>query len=438
MKPRRLVVVGGGLAGSEAAWQAARRGIEVELWEARPEVRTPVHSTSYLGELVCSNSLGADIPLTPAGLLKSELRRLGSVIMAAADAHRVAAGRALAVDRTAFAREVTARLAAHPLVRLRRGEVDRLPQGPVVIATGPLSSEGIVRTLQEALGAQRLHFFDAAAPVVTAESVDLERAFWGSRYERGSGDYLNCPLTPEEYTAFREALVNAETVPLAEVDRPLFFEGCLPVEELARRGADTLRFGPLKPVGLTDPRTGQRPYAVVQLRREDRAGRLLNLVGFQTRLRWGAQGEVFRLVPALAKAEFVRYGVMHRNTFLEAPGVLRPTLEAVGRPGLFLAGQLSGVEGYLESTAVGLVAGLNAARTVGDREPLVLPEETMIGALVGFVVRPRTRVQPMNANFGLLPPLPQRVRDQAERRRRLEERAQESLASFLSCVKVDN
>ncbi|MDI6870341.1 MAG: methylenetetrahydrofolate--tRNA-(uracil(54)-C(5))-methyltransferase (FADH(2)-oxidizing) TrmFO [Bacillota bacterium] len=436
MPPRRLVVVGGGLAGSEAAWQAASRGVEVELWEGRPEMRTPAHSTLYLGELVCSNSLGSDLPETAAGLLKAELRRLGSLVMAAADRHRVAAGRALAVDRLAFARAVTARLASHPLVRLRRGEVDRLPEGPAVIATGPLTSEKMAQALQEELGASCLHFYDAAAPIVTGESVDPERSFWASRYEKGGGDYLNCPLTQAEYEAFWQALVSAETVPLNEIDRPLFFEGCLPVEELARRGRDTLRFGPLKPVGLVDPRTGRQPYAVVQLRREDRSGRLLNLVGFQTRLRWGAQAEVFRMIPALARAEFVRYGVMHRNTYLEAPAVLEPTLRARRRPRLFLAGQLVGVEGYLESTAAGLVAGINAARAIRGETPVVFPEETMIGALLAFVTRPRPVVQPMNASFGLLPPLRERVRGQASRRHRHVERAQEALSNFLSCVTI--
>ncbi|HHW15646.1 MAG TPA: FADH(2)-oxidizing methylenetetrahydrofolate--tRNA-(uracil(54)-C(5))-methyltransferase TrmFO [Firmicutes bacterium] len=438
MAAERLIVVGGGLAGSEAAWQAANQGIEVELWEARPEVRTPAHATLYLGELVCSNSLGADVPQTPAGLLKAELRRLGSVIMAAADAHRVAAGRALAVDRLAFARSITARLATHPRIRLRRGEVGGLPEGPAVIATGPLTSPRMVEALRRELSAACLHFYDAAAPIVTGDSVDLSKAFWGSRYEREGRDYLNCPLTRDEYEAFWEALVKAETVPLAEIDKPLFFEGCLPVEELARRGRDTLRFGPLKPVGLTDPRTGRRPYAVVQLRREDEAGRLLNLVGFQTRLRWGAQDAVFRLIPALAGAEFVRYGVMHRNTYLEAPSVLAPTFEVKDRPGLFLAGQLVGVEGYLESTAAGLLAGINAARRLRGKEPVALPEETMIGALAAFITRPRPEVQPMNANYGLLPPLPMRVRDQKERRRRLEQRAEEVLSKFLSCLKVTN
>lgn len=438
MPAERLVVVGGGLAGSEAAWQAASRGIDVELWEARPEVRTPAHATSYLGELVCSNSLGADVPQTPAGLLKRELRRLGSLIMAEADAHRVPAGRALAVERLGFARSLTARLATHPRIRLRRGEVERLPAGVAVIATGPLTSSRLVEDLQRELGATCLHFYDAAAPIVSGESVDLSKAFWGGRYEQEGRDYLNCPLSREEYEAFWEALVKAETVPLSEVDRPLFFEGCLPVEELARRGRDTLRFGPLKPVGLIDPHTGRRPYAVVQLRREDAAGRLLNLVGFQTRLRWGAQDSVFRLIPALAEAEFVRYGVMHRNTYLEAPSVLAASLEVKGRPGLFLAGQLVGVEGYLESTAAGWLAGVNAARRLRGEEPLTLPEETMLGGLLAFVTHPRPEVQPMNANFGLLPPLPVRIRDQRERRRRLEERAEEALSRFLSCLKVTN
>lgn len=435
---KKLVVVGGGLAGSEAAWQAACRGVEVELWEGRPESRTPAHSTSYLAELVCSNSLGADVASTPAGLLKSELRSLGSLIMSVADNHRVAAGRALAVERLGFAREVTARLVAHPLVHLRRGEVTEVPAAPAVVATGPLTSAGLAERLQEELGGRCLHFYDAAAPIVAGESVSPERSFWANRYEEEGRDYLNCPMTAEEYGAFWEALVSAETVPLSEIDRPTFFEGCLPVEELARRGKDTLRFGPLKPVGLVDPQTGRMPYAVVQLRREDCAGHLLNLVGFQTRLKWGAQAAVFRMIPALAKAEFERYGVMHRNTYLEAPQVLNPTFEARQRPGLFLAGQLVGVEGYLESTAAGLVAGINAARLMRGEQLIAFPEMTMIGALAGFITTPRENVQPMNANFGLFPPLSERVRDQRVRRSRLEERARKALADFASCVKVGN
>lgn len=431
MAPNRLVVVGGGLAGSEAAWQAANRGIEVDLWEGRPELDTPAHSTSYLGELVCSNSLGADVPRTPAGLLKQELRRLNSVIMWAADAHRVPAGKALAVDRLGFARAITGRLASHPRIRLRRGEVTAIPGDPCVIATGPLTSDKLAAALQAALGGRFLHFYDAAAPIVLAETVDLAKAFWANRYEEGGEDYLNCPLNKEEYEAFWQALVEAETVPLGEVDRLLFFEGCLPVEELGRRGRDTLRFGPLKPVGLTSPHTGRRPWAVVQLRKEDRGGRLLGLVGFQTRLRWGEQARVFRLIPGLEQAEFVRYGVMHRNTYLDAPEVIEPTYEAKARRGLFLAGQLTGVEGYLESTVSGLVAGINAARCLRGRPPVVFPEETLTGALARFITTPRPQVQPMNANFGLLPPLEHRPPGQAERRQRLEERALARLEEFL-------
>lgn len=431
MAPSRLVVVGGGLAGSEAAWQAANRGIDVELWEGRPALRTPAHSTSYLGELVCSNSLGADVPRTPAGLLKTELRRLGSVIMAAADEHRVPAGRALAVDRLGFARSITGRLAAHPRIQLRRGEVAAIPDGPTVIATGPLTSDALASSLREALGAKFLHFYDAAAPIVLTETVDLSKAFWANRYEEGGDDYLNCPLEKEEYEAFWQALVEAEAVPLSEVDRLVFFEGCLPVEELARRGKDTLRFGPLKPVGLTSPHTGRRPWAVVQLRKEDRSGRLMGLVGFQTRLKWGEQGRVFRMIPGLEDAEFARFGVMHRNTYLDAPLVLEATYEARQRPGLFLAGQLTGVEGYLESTMSGLVAGVNAARFIRGQARVVLPEETLTGALARFITTPRAEVQPMNANFGLLPPLPQRPPSQAERRQRLEERALRRLEAFL-------
>ncbi len=429
-------VAGGGLAGSEAAWQAAERGVRVTLFEMRPGRMTPAHRTGLLAELVCSNSLrGAALENAP-GLLKEELRRLGSLIMEAADAARIPGGGALAVDRERFAAHVTERILSHPGIRVVREEVTALPEdsGPVaVIATGPLTSAALADALRRFTGEENLYFYDASAPVVTYESIDHDRCFRGSRYGKGGDDaYINCPMTEEEYVRFYEALLRAETAPRHDFDPVPFFEGCLPVEELARRGRDTLRFGPLKPVGLTDPRTGRTPYAVVQLRQDNREGTLYNLVGFQTALRWGEQDRVFRLIPGLERAEFVRYGVMHRNLFINSPRVLLPTLQARRRPRLFFAGQMIGVEGYVESAAAGLVAGVNAARLAAGRPPLVFPRETAVGALCHYVTTadPRT-FQPMNIAFGLLPPPPpdERVPRRA-RRRWLAERALRSLGAF--------
>jgi methylenetetrahydrofolate--tRNA-(uracil-5-)-methyltransferase len=424
-----IVVVGGGLAGAEAAWQAARRGVRVRLWEMRPATMTPAHRTGELAELVCSNSLGSMRPESGAGTLQAELSELDSLIMACAREHAVPAGHALAVDREAFARAVTVRVADHPQVELIRREVAALPPGVAVVATGPLTSPALATALEELTG-EPLFFFDAAAPIVTRESLDLSRIFAGSRYQAG-GDYLNCPLGPEEYRGLVEALLTAEVQPLKDFERGHFFEGCLPVEELAHRGMDTLRFGPMKPVGLTDPRTGRRPYAVVQLRREKAAGDLYNLVGFQTNLKWGEQARVFRMIPGLEQAEFVRYGVMHRNTYLNSPRILEPTLELTVRPGLFFAGQMTGVEGYLESAATGLLAGINAARRLGGKDPVVPPPETMLGALCRYVAgADPSHFQPMNANFGLLPPLAEAVAGRAERKERLHRRSVAAMAAF--------
>jgi len=422
-----IPVIGGGLAGAEAAWQAAREG-PVRLYEMRPQTRTPAHHTDGLAELVCSNSLRAESLNTPAGLLKAEMERLGSLVLACARRTRLPAGKALAVDRQAFSALVTRAILQHPRIELVRQEVRELPEeGVAVVATGPLTSDALARDLARFAGEEHLYFYDAAAPIVTLESISLENTFRGSRYgDAGAGDYLNCPLTREEYEAFRQALTTAEQHPLKPFERPVFFEGCLPVEELARRGRDTLRFGPMRPVGLRDPATGREPYAVVQLRQDNFAGTLYGLVGFQTNLRFGEQERVFRMIPALRRAEFVRYGVMHRNTYLNSPSLLRPSLEARTRPGLFFAGQLTGVEGYLESAATGLVAGINARRRAAGQEPLVLPAETMLGSLCRYVAGadPR-RFEPMNANFGLLPPLTGRPR-----RKRREQMAARSLAEL--------
>ncbi len=434
MARKRLIVIGGGLAGSEAAWQAAERGVEVGLYEMRPRKMTPAHVSDRLAELVCSNSLGSDLPDRAPGLLKAELRRLGSLILSCADATRVPAGSALAVDRERFAEEVTRRIEAHPRIRVVREEVTAIPDEPTVIATGPLTSEPLARAIAELTGEEYLYFYDAMAPIVAADSIDMSIAFRASRYGKGGADYINCPMTEEEYSRFVEALVTAERIPLREFERedPRFFEGCLPIEVLAARGRDALAYGPLRPVGLVDPRTGRRPYAVVQLRQDNLAGTLYNMVGFQTNLRYGEQERVFRMIPGLEHAEFVRYGQMHRNTFLNAPRLLEPTMAYRGRPGLFFAGQITGVEGYVGSVGSGWVAGVNAARFVLGQEPLILPRTTMLGALCYYVSHadPAT-FQPMKANFGLLPPLVPPVRDKRRRYQAYMERALADLEEML-------
>ncbi|WP_324717714.1 methylenetetrahydrofolate--tRNA-(uracil(54)-C(5))-methyltransferase (FADH(2)-oxidizing) TrmFO [Carboxydochorda subterranea] len=421
-----VTVVGGGLAGSEAAWQAARMGARVRLYEMRPARPTPVHQTGLLAELVCSNSLGGAGTDTSAGLLKEEMRRLGSLVVQAADAHRVPAGSALAVDRERFASEITRKVEAHPSITVIREEVREVPEpgdGVVVLATGPLTSDALAASLARLVGDRFLAFYDAAAPIVTAESIDTDRGFWASRHGKGTPDYLNLPMDREQYEALSQALAEADVHEGHLPEELKFFEGCVPVEELARRGLDTLRYGPMRPVGLRDPRTGQMPYAVVQLRKEDAEGRLLNLVGFQTRLKWGEQARIFRMIPGLEQAEFVRFGVVHRNTFVNAPRVLEPTGQVKGHGRLLLAGLITGVEGYVESAAAGWLAGVNAARILRGLSPMVLPPETMMGALWRYVTTARPDdFQPMNAAFGLLPPAG-RARSRQERRARQAERA---------------
>lgn len=429
-----VLVVGGGLAGSEAAWQAAEQGARVVLYEMRPEKMTPAHRTGLLAELVCSNSLGSDLPDRALGLLKAELRLLGSVVLRCADRTAVPAGSALAVDREAFSRAVTEAVSQHPNITIVREEVEEIPaEGPVVLATGPLTSEPLAEAIARLVGQEYLYFYDAMAPIVLGESVDMRVAFRASRYGRGGDDYINCPMTKEEYERFVDALLVAEQAPLRGFERedPRFFEACLPVEEIARRGRDALAFGPLRPVGLVDPRTGKRPYAVVQLRQDNLAGTLYNMVGFQTNLRWGEQDRVFRLIPGLERAEFVRYGQMHRNLFINAPRALRGTLQARVRSDVFFAGQITGTEGYVGSVASGLVAGLNAARLERGEEPLVFPKETMIGALVRYVAEASPEgFQPMKANFGLLPPLGRRVRGKKQRGEAYARRALEVLEAW--------
>jgi len=428
----RVTIVGGGLAGCEAAWQLARRGVGVDLYEMRPVRQTPVHQTGDLAELVCSNSLRGNALDQAAGLLKEEMRRLDSLVVRTADAVRVPAGSALAVDRGLFARRMTEAIALMPLVRLVREEVPRIPDDPLtIVATGPLTSEPLADAVAAFVGRSHLHFFDAVSPVVEADSIDFDRAFRASRYDKGGDDYLNCPLDQAEYRAFHVALTGAECASLHDFEKELFFEGCLPVEVIASRGVDTLRFGPMKPVGLRDPRTEKRPYAVVQLRQDNLAASHWSIVGFQTQLKWGEQKRVFQMVPGLGRAEFVRYGMIHRNTYVNAPLTLEPTFETRKRRGLFFAGQMSGVEGYVESAASGLVAGLGAFSRAHGKHPRPLPEDTALGALGRYIaLSDPEHYQPTNIAFGLLPELPLRVRDKAKRRMALAERALASLERF--------
>ncbi len=422
---RPVIIVGAGLAGSEAAWQASRRGVPVILYEMRPHKLTPAHHTGGFAELVCSNSLRARALENAVGLLKEEMRRLDSLIMQAAETTRVPAGGALAVDREAFAAYITGAVSREPIVQVRREEVTGIPDhSPCIIATGPLTSDLMAQAVRELTGQEHLYFYDAVAPIVSLDSLNLEKVFWSSRYEKGDGSYLNCPLNEEEYQHFYQELVTAERAPLKTFERETHFEGCMPVEVLASRGRETLLFGPMKPVGLIDPRTGRRPYAVVQLRQDNRDATLFNMVGFQTNLKWGEQQRVFRMIPGLENAEFARFGVMHRNTYMNAPVLLEPTLECKKRPGLFFAGQMTGVEGYVESAAAGLIAGVNAARQAKGLDPLVFPPETAHGALMDYITTASPNsFQPMNINFGLFPPLEEKIKDKRQRNLALSRRA---------------
>ena len=438
MNAHSLVVVGGGLAGAEAAWQAAERGIDVALFEMRPVRNTPAHVSDRLAELICSNSLGSDKPASAPGLLKAELRRLGSLIMSCADATAVPAGGALGVDREQFAALVTQRIENHPRIGVRREEATRVPDEPAIIASGPLTSDALAADIARLSGEEYLYFYDAVAPIVAADSVDLSIAFRASRYDRHSGDasdgdYINCPMTREEYDAFVDALVSAERIELRsfEQEDPKFFEGCLPIEVMAQRGRQALAYGPLRPVGLRDPRTGARPHAVVQLRQDNLAGTLYNMVGFQTNLKWPEQKRVLRRIPGLARAEFMRYGMMHRNTFVNSPAMLEPTLQYRARPDLFFAGQIVGVEGYVGNAATGWVAGVNVARLLKGEGVLVLPRETMIGALCHYITHADPKdFQPMKANFGILPDLDPPVRSKRERYEQYVTRALGALEAF--------
>ncbi len=433
-----ISIIGGGLAGCEAAWQAVQRGCAVRLHEMKPAKFSPAHESPDLAELVCSNSFRSDAPNSAVGLLKEEMRTLGSLIMAAANETKVPAGQALAVDRKNFARFITERIENHPDIEIVHGEVQQLPEpgdSPLILSSGPLTASDLASSLAELTGQGHLAFYDAIAPIVYAESLDMDIVYQASRYDDGPGDYLNCPMNKEEYLAFYEAALAADKVPLKEFEEQKYFEGCLPIEIMMERGVDTLRFGPMKPVGLPDPRTGKDPYAVVQLRMENREGILYNLVGFQTKLSYPAQKEVFTMIPGLAKAEFARLGSIHRNTFVCAPELLMPTLQMKKRPDLFLAGQLSGVEGYVESTAMGLLAGISAARIAQGGAGIVPPPDTACGALITHLTQTEVkRFQPSNVNFGLFPPLNKKM----PKKMRGQFRAEQAMASLKDWCTKEN
>ncbi|HSO73938.1 MAG TPA: methylenetetrahydrofolate--tRNA-(uracil(54)-C(5))-methyltransferase (FADH(2)-oxidizing) TrmFO [Blastocatellia bacterium] len=420
---QEIAVIGGGLAGSEAAWQAAERGARVQLFEMRPDVPTPAHQTGSLGEIVCSNSLKSDQPGTAPYLLKEELRRGGSLLMEVAHQTAVPAGAALAVDRERFAEETTRRIAAHPNIEVIRAEVKELPPDlPVIIATGPLTSPALTEQIASLTGSSQLYFYDAISPVVEADTIDRQIAFRAARYDKGGPDYLNCPMDEAGYGRFFDALIAAESVPLHEFEKTMYFEACLPIEELARRGRDTLRYGPMKPVGLRDPRTGRQPFAVVQLRQENLLADSYNLVGFQNHLKFGDQKRVLRLIPGLEQAEFVRFGQIHRNTFICAPALLTETLQMRSLPRVLFAGQISGVEGYIEAMATGFMAGVHAVELARGREPRPAPRRTAMGSLANYIANADTKnFQPMNITFALLPPLEEA--DRRKLRRKLDRRA---------------
>ncbi|MCY3833162.1 MAG: methylenetetrahydrofolate--tRNA-(uracil(54)-C(5))-methyltransferase (FADH(2)-oxidizing) TrmFO [Chloroflexi bacterium] len=435
---RVITIIGGGLAGSEAAWQLAERGHDVQLSEMRPAKSTGAHVSDRLAELVCSNSLGSKLSDRATGILQNEMKMLGSLLIGCAEAAAVPAGGALAVDRTLFAELVTSHLTAHPRIKVRREEVTRLPlDAPAIVATGPLTSPALAEDIGKLTGEEHLYFYDAISPIARADSIDMTRAFYGNRYSRGdddAGDYINCPLEKDEYRQFVRALKAAETIELRDFERedPNFFEGCVPIEELAKRGDDTLAFGPMRPVGLTNPHTGRRPHAVVQLRKDDIAGSLYNIVGFQTNIRWGEQKEILRLIPGLETAEFIRMGQMHRNTFLNAPALLAPTMRFRRREQLYFAGQITGVEGYVGNIATGLLAALNLARQLNGLPDWIPPADTMLGALCYYVTHADPmRFQPMKANLGILPPLAKKIRNKAARKAAYAARARISMTQSL-------
>ncbi|OAJ75422.1 tRNA (uracil-5-)-methyltransferase [Brevibacillus sp. SKDU10] len=426
-----VTVVGAGLAGSEAAWQIAQAGVAVKLYEMRPVKQTPAHHTDKFAELVCSNSLRANSLTNAVGVLKEEMRQFDSVIMKAADRCQVPAGGALAVDRHEFAEYVTEAVRNHPLIEVINEEITEIPEGIVIVASGPLTSPALSDKLKQLTGEEYLYFYDAAAPIIEKDSIDMEKVFVASRYDKGEAAYLNCPMNEEEFNRFYDALISAETVPLKEFEKEVFFEGCMPIEVMASRGRQTMLFGPLKPVGLIDPRTGEQPHAVIQLRQDNSAATLYNIVGFQTHLKWPEQKRVFQLIPGLENCEIIRYGVMHRNTFINSPKLLRPTYQYKDRDSLFFAGQMTGVEGYVESAASGLLAGINAARLAKGEEQMILPIETVMGSMAHYITTTNAKhFQPMNANFGLLPGLGIKIRNKKEKNEKLAERALGSIQNF--------
>ena len=430
-----VTIIGAGLAGCEAAWQLANRGVNVKLYEMRPTKMTPAHETEMLSELVCTNSLKSERIDNASGLLKEEMRKLNSLIIKAADKNRVPAGGALAVDRDGFSSYITEKIIQHDNIELIREEVSEVSEEtdqPIIIATGPLSSDAISESIAKLIQIDHLYFYDAAAPIVTKESINMDKVYRASRYGRGEPDYINCPMTKEEYLAFYKELIKAQVASLSEFEDTKVFEGCMPIEVMARRGEDTIRFGPLKPVGLPDPKTGQEPYAVVQLRQDDARGTLYNIVGFQTNLKFGEQKRVFRMIPGLENAEFVRYGVMHRNTFINSPKVLDHFYRLKINRNIFFAGQITGVEGYVESASSGLLVGYNLSRLVKGYDPIDFTDQTVIGALAWYISHSPTRdFQPMNANFGILAPLKNKIRNKRERNLTLARRSLEKIESII-------
>lgn len=421
-------VIGAGLAGSEAAWQVAQAGVPVNLYEMRPVKTTEAHHTGNFAELVCSNSLRGNSLANAVGVLKEEMRRLNSVVITSADETAVPAGGALAVDRDSFSELITKRVKEHPLVNVIEEEVTSIPEGITIIATGPLTTAPLAQAIKDFNGSDGFYFYDAAAPIIDQSTIDMDKVYLKSRYDKGEAAYLNCPMTEEEFNAFYDELVAAEVAELKEFEKEVFFEGCMPIEVMAKRGRKTMLFGPMKPVGLEDPKTGKRPYAVIQLRQDNAVATLYNIVGFQTHLKWGEQKRVFRMIPGLENAEIVRYGVMHRNSFMNSPELLQATYQSRLRGDLFFAGQMTGVEGYVESAASGLVAGINAARLAKEEEPVTFPQETAIGGMAYYITHASGKhFQPMNANFGLFPELPERIKDKKSRYEALATRALESL-----------
>lgn len=432
---KKVTIIGAGLAGSEAAWQVANAGVPVDLYEMRPVKKTPAHQTENFAELVCSNSLRGNSLTNAVGVLKEEMRRLNSIIIGSADQTAVPAGGALAVDRDSFSETITEKIKSHPLITIPSGISVISSFLIVIIATGPLTSESLSQKIQEFNGSEGFYFYDAAAPIIDKSTIDMDKVYLKSRYNKGEAAYLNCPMTEEEFNAFHEALVNAEVVPLRTFEKEKFFEGCMPIEVMAQRGIKTMLFGPMKPVGLEDPKTGKRPYAVIQLRQDNAAASLYNIVGFQTHLKWGEQKRVFRMIPGLENAEFVRYGVMHRNSFMNSPELLKPTYQSKKRDDLFFAGQMTGVEGYVESAASGLLAGINAARLAKGEEPIEFPRETTLGSMAYYITHAEGKhFQPMNANFGLFPELPERIRDKKERYEAIANRALDVQAQVIQSL----